>query len=59
MRKSVFSFLCANTGRENIFRIVLFGDIKQRRTYDSSNPAERVSIPGGSMEHCVNLLSDM
>lgn len=31
----------------------VFGHLQQTRTYDASNPAERVSIPGVSVECSV------
>lgn len=46
----VFVSVSKEGGRGNISRILIFGHFKQTRTYDASNPAERISIPSGRTE---------
>lgn len=46
----VFFSALKNGGRGNISRMMIFGHFKQTRTYDASNPAERISIPRGRTE---------
>lgn len=49
-RKPQMSFLYANGGNRNIVAINILPHFKESRTYDASNPAERVCIPGGCVE---------